>query len=62
VVQHLDGEHDAAALAAIVAEWVTAKRAAQPPGADATLPPADAARAYVENLLPGLARGALLIA
>jgi methyltransferase-like protein len=72
VLQHLDGRHDRAALVALVTEWLKTA----PPGATVDAPagapagaaapadpaasPGQRAAAYVDTLLQGFARGALL--
>ena len=59
VLEHLDGRHDRAALAGLVA--LSLAEAAAPPGADPHDRPEVRAAAYVDALLPALAQAALLI-
>jgi methyltransferase-like protein len=68
VLQNLDGRHDRAALARLVADWVkkAGPDAAVAAAAALAAPEADSPRApaavYVDELLKAFARGALLVA
>jgi methyltransferase-like protein/SAM-dependent methyltransferase len=59
VLQHLDGRHDRAALSAILADWLEKASAAE--SRKAVEPAAQRAAQFVDQVLRGFARSALLV-